>query len=382
MVSEESFLVLVHYRGLIKKKTRSGIKFTHKDPLSIFLKPTTSFADFLNSIIQKLGLQRVKRVAKLFYRIPISVLRDDVKYDLFVIGSDKDLEVLFHCRRQFPEVKTPELLAKLVDVLFSSGGSNWNTQTPTTTACSSSRPIGASSSVPVIAPQEVRGTPDGIDDALSDDDDTDDVEPDIIADDSGYDIVASNSEGIPGKPIGFGAKDTQGTGGLSKFQDKEEAMLSVKTYSIRLGVQYKVVESDYRKYLGKCTEFGNGCTWLIRISLYWRRGIWERHISCLGRLIGGFGCPNTSSSLNTTPIWNIIHPIYVRNSTCTSLSRLDRNRNGPGVTEKELRSQESPAMLAPPIQKLMLRTWVWHNIKPKHMICPVVRMKVPKLQAV
>ncbi|XP_057740417.1 uncharacterized protein LOC130957589 [Arachis stenosperma] len=126
------------------------------------------------------------------------------------------------------------------------------------------------------------GTPDGIDDVLRDDDDNDDVEPDIIADDSGDDIAASNPAGeVPGKPVGFGARDTQGTRGLAEFQvgqqfqNKEEVVLSVNTYSIRRGVQYKVVESDYRKYFGNCKEFGNGCTWLIRVSLHQRRGIWE-----------------------------------------------------------------------------------------------------------
>ncbi|RYR72359.1 hypothetical protein Ahy_A02g006567 isoform B [Arachis hypogaea] len=160
------------------------------------------------------------------------MLRDDVKYDLFVIGSDEDLEVLFHF----------------------------------TVAYSSSRPIGVSSSVSLIAPQDEHvasplftvdlnhsgggevgiidrapislrcGAPTGIDDALPDDDDADDVEPDFIADDSGNDIVTSNSggagggsssgaqqypphfssldldamrqEGVPGEPTGFGARDT------------------------------------------------------------------------------------------------------------------------------------------------------------------------------
>ncbi|RYR00963.1 hypothetical protein Ahy_B06g079837 [Arachis hypogaea] len=149
----------------------------------------------------------MKQVEKLFYRIPISVLRDDVKYDSFVIGSNEDLEVLFHCRRQFSEVRTPELLAKLVDVVSSSGGS---------------RPVCASSSVPVIAPETMvvaflsvaanlycsgdgevgitdtapvslqGGIPDGIDDVLLGDDDNDDLEPDIIVDDSGDDIAGSN----------------------------------------------------------------------------------------------------------------------------------------------------------------------------------------------
>ncbi|XP_057730686.1 uncharacterized protein LOC130946020 [Arachis stenosperma] len=203
MASEESFVVLVHYRGSIKRKTRSGVKFTDKNSL---------------------------------------MLRDDVKYDSFVIGSDEDL--------------APELLAKLVDVVSSLGGSNRNIQTLGTVAGSSSRPVGACSSVPC-------GTLAEIDDALLDDD----VELDLIADDSGDDIVASNlagasggsnsgtqqypphfssldldamrQEGVPAEPTEFGARDTQGTGGLTKFQvgqqfqDKEEDVLSVKTYSIR-----------------------------------------------------------------------------------------------------------------------------------------------------
>ncbi|XP_015945936.1 uncharacterized protein LOC107471011 [Arachis duranensis] len=235
MASEESFLVLMHYRGLIKKKIRPGIKLTDKDPLSISLKPTTSFADFLNTIIQKLGLQGVKRVKMLFYLISISVLQDDVKYTLFVIGTDEDLKVLFHCRWQFPEVRIPELLAKLVDGVSSSGGSNRNIQTLATAACSSSRPVVASSSVPVIAPVEMvvasrsfaidlnrsgveevgiidrapislqRGVPNGIDDALPDDDDADDVEPDIIVDDSGDDIASSN----PARDSGVSSLGTQ-----------------------------------------------------------------------------------------------------------------------------------------------------------------------------
>ncbi|XP_057740100.1 uncharacterized protein LOC130957248 [Arachis stenosperma] len=63
-------------------------------------------------------------------------------------------------------------------------------------------------------------------------------------------------EGVPGQPAGFGARDAEGSAGLTEFQ-------------------YKVVESDYRRYVGKCSEFGNGCTWLIRLSLRQRNGLWE-----------------------------------------------------------------------------------------------------------
>ncbi|RYR57463.1 hypothetical protein Ahy_A05g023198 isoform D [Arachis hypogaea] len=311
MAGENSFIVLVHHRGSIKRKTRSGVKFTDKDPLCIIVSSTTSYDDLARSVLQKLGLEGVKRVKKFFYRIPIT----------------------------FPEVQTPELLAKLVDVVSSSGGSNRNTNTLATVADSSSSPAFASFTVPAYEPpappvaslsfavdlnssvgDEV-GTaelvptsvhcaaPAGAGDEIFDDVEDDDVEPDMIADDSADDIGASEpagagggsssgtqqypphfssldldamrQPGVPCEVAGFGARDAEGSAGMTEFQvgqqfqDKEDALLSVKIYSIRRGVQYKVVESDYRCYVGKCSEFGNGCTWLIRPSLRQRKGIWE-----------------------------------------------------------------------------------------------------------
>ncbi|RYR10193.1 hypothetical protein Ahy_B05g078668 [Arachis hypogaea] len=201
MASEDSFLVLVHHRGSIKKKTRSGIKFTDKDPLCIIVRPTTNYDALVSSVLEKLGLEGVKRVKKFYYRIPTTVLHI----------------------RQFSEVRTPELLAKLVDVVSSSGGSNRNANTIATVAGSSSRPAVASSSVPVYEPaiqpvaspsfavdltgnvgDEVRcgehhptklrcPTLAGVGEGLFDDPDDDDVEPDMIADDSGDDLGARTS---------------------------------------------------------------------------------------------------------------------------------------------------------------------------------------------
>ncbi|XP_025678000.1 uncharacterized protein [Arachis hypogaea] len=232
---------------------------------------------------------------------------------------------MFISHRQFPEVRTPDMLVKLVDVVSSSGGSNRNANTIAAVAGSSSRPAVASSSVPVYEPAiqlaasqsfavDLSGnvgdevgygehlptevqcpTPAGVGEGLFDDPDDDDVEPDTIADESGDDVGASDpiratggsssgtqqQDEYPGQLAGFGTRDTEGSAGMTEFQvgqqfkDKDEALLSVKTYSIRRGVQYKVVESDYRRYVGKCSEFENGCTWLIRLSLRQRKGIWE-----------------------------------------------------------------------------------------------------------
>ncbi|XP_016172570.1 uncharacterized protein LOC107614960 [Arachis ipaensis] len=288
--------------GSIKKKTRLGIKFTDKVPLSIFLKPSTSFAEFKNTILQRLGLHGVKRVEKLFYRISISVLCDDVKYDSFIISSDEDMHVLYHCRRQFPEVRTPELLAKLVDVASSSGGSNRNNNSTGYVASSSALPVGSSSAVPVIAPEpDLVASPSfavnlnrscdalvGEAGPLGDGDFAAPSSPPcvppatIAADDSeeetprttppvgggasssstnqyppyfsALDLDAMAPQEDPSVHVGFGARDSQNAGGVSEFQ---------------------VLESDNRKYYGKCKEFGSGCVWLIWVSLRQRKGIWE-----------------------------------------------------------------------------------------------------------
>ncbi|XP_015957318.1 uncharacterized protein LOC107481556 [Arachis duranensis] len=225
MASEESFVVLVHHRGSIKRNTRSGVKFTDKDPLCMIVRPTTRYEDHVSSVLLKLGLEGVKRVKKFFYLIPITVLQETIRYDCFTIGSDEDLQVMFHCRRHFPEVRTPELLAKLVDVVSSSGSSNRNTTTLATVAGSSSRPVVASSSVPayepavqpVVSPSfavDLNGSvgdevgkgefprtslqcaaPAGVGDGLLDDPEDDDVEPDMISNDSGDDVGANELAG-------------------------------------------------------------------------------------------------------------------------------------------------------------------------------------------
>ncbi|MED6121471.1 hypothetical protein PIB30_030439 [Stylosanthes scabra] len=43
-----------------------------------------------------------------------------VKYGYLAIEGDEDLQIVFHCRRQFPEVRTTELFVEVADSLASS----------------------------------------------------------------------------------------------------------------------------------------------------------------------------------------------------------------------------------------------------------------------
>ncbi|XP_015952724.1 uncharacterized protein LOC107477253 [Arachis duranensis] len=145
MASEkESFLVLVHCFGKIQRSKKYCVKFTDREPLSVFISSSSTLSDIKNSILQKLGVFGSKWVKKLFYKIPIAVVSTGVKYDTFVIVADEDIWVLFHCVRSFPEVRIHELYAKLEAGVNSSGAS---------ALVHSSTVVGdASSSMPAAAP--------------------------------------------------------------------------------------------------------------------------------------------------------------------------------------------------------------------------------------
>ncbi|RYR26813.1 hypothetical protein Ahy_B02g061115 isoform F [Arachis hypogaea] len=209
---------------------------------------------------------------------------------------------MFLCRRQFPEVRTPELLAKLVDVVSSSGGSNRNTTNVATAAGSSSMAAVASSSVPVyepaaqlvaspsfavdlndgvrdevgsfdVLPNPLHGVPPvGVGDGELGDPDEDDVEPETIEDDSGDEVVAAGpalagggsssgtqqyppyfssldldamtNEGALGHAVGFGARDAEGNAGLTEFQRK--GIWEVKRYNGPHTCLATSISSDHR----------------------------------------------------------------------------------------------------------------------------------------
>ncbi|XP_016207227.1 uncharacterized protein LOC107647684 [Arachis ipaensis] len=304
MEGEDSFVALVHCSGKIQKSKRHGVKFTDREPFSIFIRSSNTLAEIKLSILRKFGTCGTKWV-------------------------------LFHRRRSFPEVRIPELLAKLEDDVDSSRTSAPNPQSTTAGGASTSMPVIAAA-VPIPEPEhagavhayvapvvpdfECDAGPDRVENALCDDDS--DEEPVDIGGDSDDDIprgtcsthggFGSGTQEYPphlsslnleaigqhqnvdatfdGQGMHDGTPLTEFQIGQS-FQSKEEAVLSVKNYSIRRGVEYKVMESDNLKYQGRCKEFGNGCRWLIRIVMRKRKSTWE-----VRRYNGPHTCMATSIS--------------------------------------------------------------------------------------
>ncbi|XP_016169601.1 uncharacterized protein LOC107612362 [Arachis ipaensis] len=304
MEGEDGFVALVHCSEKIQKSKRHGVKFMDRELLSIFIRSSSMLAEIKLSILRKLG-------------------------------SDEDLQVLFHYRRSFPEVRISELLAKLEDGVNSSGASAPNPPSTTVGGASTSLPVvvaavlipeaeragAVHASVPTVVPDfDFEAGLDRVKNALRDDDS--DEEPVDIGGDSDDNIprgaptahggsgsgtqeyhphlsslnleAISQHQNLEATFVGQGMHDgnplTEFQIGQS-FQSKEEAVLSVKDYSIRRGVEYRFMESDNLKYQGRCKEFGNGCTWLILIVMRKRKSTWE-----VRRYNGPHTCMATSIS--------------------------------------------------------------------------------------
>ncbi|XP_072080875.1 uncharacterized protein [Arachis hypogaea] len=131
---------------------------------------------------------------------------------------------------------------------------------------------------PGVPDFEFEAGPDRVENAMWDDDSDD--EPVAIGGDSDDDIPSAVDQ-HQNVEATFASQGLHDANALRKFQigqsfqSKEEAVLSVKDYSIQRGVEYRVMESDHLKYQGRCKEFGNECTWLICVTLRKRKSTWE-----------------------------------------------------------------------------------------------------------
>ncbi|RYR57291.1 hypothetical protein Ahy_A05g023015 [Arachis hypogaea] len=60
-----------------------------------------------------------------------------------------------------------------------------------------------------------------------------------------------------------------------EFSSREAVIKAMKDCTIRRGVDYRVYESEPTTFYAKCTQYGAGCDWLIRVTKMSRKFCWE-----------------------------------------------------------------------------------------------------------
>ncbi|XP_072063328.1 uncharacterized protein [Arachis hypogaea] len=54
-----------------------------------------------------------------------------------------------------------------------------------------------------------------------------------------------------------------------ELSSREAVIKAMKDYTIRRGVDYRAHESEPTTFYPKCTQYGAGCDWLIRVAFGW-----------------------------------------------------------------------------------------------------------------
>ncbi|MED6119826.1 hypothetical protein PIB30_015346 [Stylosanthes scabra] len=265
MSDERSFLALVHYTRKIKKKnSRVEIRFSSKEFISVFLRFSTTLVELQNSILQKLGVANSKWVSKLFYRFHIAVVSEHVKYGPFVIQTDADLEVIFHCRRDFPEIRTTNLYVKLEDIIASSGESNPNPSSLHIGGSSSSTP--AVSIVPLITPPVA--SPSFAADLYREDNNTFGELVTAVASNPRHPLWDDDDdESIPVPHRGPSSSESHQY--PENFSSLDPEAMAPTHEDNEAGAGF----SGGAQWM--CKNFGSGCKWLIRVAQCTKKGFWE-----------------------------------------------------------------------------------------------------------
>ncbi|XP_016195235.1 uncharacterized protein LOC107636225 [Arachis ipaensis] len=94
-----------------------------------------------------------------------------------------------------------------------------------------------------------------------------------------------------------------------EFSSREAVIKAMKDYTIRKGVDYRVHESEPTTFYAKCTQYGAGCDWLIRVSKMSRKFCWE-----IRRYNGSHTCTRATisqdhSKLDSNTVAEAIKPL-------------------------------------------------------------------------
>ncbi|RYR53217.1 hypothetical protein Ahy_A06g028224 isoform A [Arachis hypogaea] len=99
-----------------------------------------------------------------------------------------------------------------------------------------------------------------------------------------------------------------------EFSSREAVIKAMKEYTIRRSVDYRVYESEPLTFYAKCTQYGSGCDWLIKVSIISRKYCWViqrifedgarirsqmRYLKCM-RCQVDWSMPSTSVGIDVT----------------------------------------------------------------------------------
>ncbi|RYQ93258.1 hypothetical protein Ahy_B09g099529 [Arachis hypogaea] len=274
----------VYYHGQILLQTSEGVKFVCENPLDIIIPFTLSFEELKGVISEKIDSQISSRVSCVLYRYPVPVFGGFVQFQTKYVTDEASMQEMFsvylesRSRISFIELYVEfEQSAVDRDIELEDYNSdseeefesNYEVVDPGADEDQADEAMVAdvadvanalANQQPFVKPSFMRL----LDlEAMH--------EPEfpqyIITSDNSKicDVIAAELPLMP---------DGEFTVGM-EFSSREAVIKAMKDYTIRRGVDYRVYESEPTTFYAKCTQYGAGCDWLIRVTKMSRKFCWE-----------------------------------------------------------------------------------------------------------
>ncbi|RYR39232.1 hypothetical protein Ahy_A09g044730 [Arachis hypogaea] len=242
-------LLKIYYFGQILLQTTEGVKFICENPLDIVIPFIISFEELKGVICEKIDSERARKISCILYRYPIPVLGGFVQYQTKYISfielyvefeqSEADRNIL----REDYNSDSEEEFESNYEFVAPNGDEDQGdgTMAPDVTEVANA----LANKVPFEEPSFMRVL---------------DLEAMHVPKFPEYMTAAEI-------PI---VEDGEFCVGM-EFSSREAVIKAVKDYSIRRSVYYRLFESESLTFYAKCTQYGSGCDWLIRVSLISRK---------------------------------------------------------------------------------------------------------------
>ncbi|RYR02593.1 hypothetical protein Ahy_B06g081390 [Arachis hypogaea] len=256
---DDRFLLKVYYFGQILLETVEGVKFICENPLDIVIPFTISFEELKGVICEKIESGLSRRISCILYRYPIPVFGGFVQFQTKYVTDEASMQEMFsmyiESRGQISFIE--------VYVEFELSEVDRNIE---------QKDYNNDSEKKFESNYEVVG-PDG------DEDQGDGTVALNVAD-----VANALANEHPFEEPSFvrvldleamhAPKFLEYMNAGMKFSSREAVIREIKDYTIRRGVDYRVYESEPLTFYAKCTQYGSGCDWLIRVSMISRKYCW------------------------------------------------------------------------------------------------------------
>ncbi|RYR72328.1 hypothetical protein Ahy_A02g006532 [Arachis hypogaea] len=297
----------VYYHGQILLQTSEGVKFVCENPLDIIIPFTLSFEELKGIICEKIDSQTTRRVSCILYRYPISVFGGFVQFQTKYVTDEASMQEMFSV---YLESRSRISFIELY-IEFEQSAADRDIELEDYNSDSEEE---FESNYEVVDP--------GVDEDQADEAMVTDVadvanalanqqpfvEPSFMR---SLDLEAMhalefpqyvNAVELPLLPNG------EFTVGI-EFSSREAVIKAMKDYTIRIGVNYRVHESEPTTFYAKCTQYGAGCDWLIKVSKMSRKFCWE-----IRRYNGSHTCTRATisqdhSKLDSNTVAEAIKPL-------------------------------------------------------------------------